>query len=226
MTVEARRGGIVVPMLLVVGILIAVPTVTHAQSFNVDFGVGPSPSAAYGAAAGQAGVWNVAVGGVVPLLDLVGGSTSVSLLYPDAGWESVFDYGGTTGDDEFLLDDFFTWPPTGPLPFVVRGLAPGAYEFFSYSFAPNGANSWVDVPGSPEGFQLLGGAWPGSHQLGLTYALHTLTLVEPADVTINVGVWNGAWGGFNGLQIVRVPEPSALVLLVGGALGLVSRRRA
>ncbi|MBW7905825.1 MAG: PEP-CTERM sorting domain-containing protein [Phycisphaerae bacterium] len=199
----------------------------QAQSFNIDLGGGATPSNSYGGAASQPGYWNFVGGSPQMLADIGGNLTGVELLTPFATWPATFDHPGTSGDDEALLDDFMTWTPSGSMPFVVQGLPIGTYQFYSYSFAPDSANSWVDIIGAPEGFQLLGGGtWPGSHQLGLTYALHTVTLTQPTDVVINVGVWNGAWGGFNGFQIVQVPEPATLGLLAMGGLAMIRRRRA
>lgn len=199
------------------------PEIALAASYNIDIGGGPLPSVSYGGAAGQTGFWNDADSGP-SLTDIAGNSTSVTLVFPDAPWPDTHDHPGTVGDDQALLDDFLTWPPSTSMPFMIVGLPTGTYQFFSYSFAPNAANSSVDIAGSPEGFQLLGGTWPGSHQLGVTYALHTVTLSQPGDVTVNIGVWNGQWGGFNGLQIVQIPESSAAILLLPSILLLALRR--
>lgn len=211
---------------VIFALILAAP-LAQAQSFNIDLGGGAIPSNSYGGAASQPGYWNFVGSAPKMLTDIGGNLTGVELLFPDAPWPAAFAHPGTSGDDQALLDDFMNWTPAGPMPFVVRGLPIGTYQFYSYSFAPNSANSTVDIVGAPEGFQLLGGGtWPGSHQLGLTYALHTVTLTQPTDVVIDVGVWNGAWGGFNGFQIVQVPEPATLGLLAMGGLMIIRRRRA
>lgn len=204
---------------------IACSTLAGAASFNIDLIGAAAPSATYGAAALQSGYWNLVQNSPFALLDVDGNTTGVSLSFPGATWPGTFDHSGTSGDDELLMDDFMNWSPSGSMPFTVQDLPAGSYHFYSYSFAPNGNNSSVDIAGSPEGFQLLGGTWPSSHQLGVTYALHTVTLTQLSDVTINVGVWNAAWGGFNGLQIVQVPEPTTIRLLALTGLALARRRR-
>ena len=190
-----------------------------AENINIDFGDLAPPSAAYGAAAGQPGTWNAisafAGSGPHALADVSGNPITATLSWSVFATvnDGVFNHAGTTGDDAALLDDFVTWPPLGAVSFMISGLSPGPYEVYSYVFAPNGADTLVTVQGANQGSQLVGGNWPGSHQAGVSYALHTLTLQPGDTLTVTVNPWNGAWGGINGLQIVQVPEPASAALL-------------
>jgi hypothetical protein len=83
-----------------------------AQSFNVDIGanaVYPAPAASYGAAAGQPGHWNVWSGSApVPLTAIDGAPTAAwaQYLVLFGTWTDVeTNLGGSSGDDELLMDD-------------------------------------------------------------------------------------------------------------------------
>ena len=152
-------------------VALALASLSSAQEFNIDFNTAAgSPSASYGAAAGQPGTWNavpavVTTGAVAPtpLLDTSGAATSVGVRLQAGGTFSL-GYNGfsnwnwnnpaTTGDDEALMDDIVDVGggyPTGPLSQVrvrINGLPSKLYDIYTYSFAPdnylpgNGGSPW------------------------------------------------------------------------------------
>jgi hypothetical protein len=176
-----------------------------SQAFNVDVVVGfGTPATSYGAGSGQAGTWNAVAAqpGSVSLVDTGGNPTAVTLAGIDL-FELAFNNAGTSGDDEKLMDDFLD----GDSSYLFAGLANGDYDVYTYAWAPDQAAfvSSVSVASSPDPAQTVGGAWPGSHVLGTTYAKHTVTVTDGTitiDVTASVG-----FASTNGFQLVPVVAP-------------------
>ena len=193
------------PTQLLALVLTAAPA--SAQKVNVDVGgtATGAPSSAYGAAAGQPGVWNVlaplTTGSPMPLVGLDGAPTGLTLSFPSIFNAGVaFDDPATLGDDGALVDDGVR--TTGTLFLTVSGLAHGSYTVTTYARSVDDASdvSRVIVPGSFDGPQLVGGAWPGGHAHGVSYARHA---VEVGDLTggtlqirIDSVVGQGTIGGF------------------------------
>ncbi|MBK7876467.1 MAG: hypothetical protein IPJ77_12070 [Planctomycetes bacterium] len=194
----------------------------QAQSLNVDVGVHPTfavPSASFGGAAASAGTWNalpVVAGTPQALVDLAGGATGVTLTF--SGGVATAASSNLTGagpDDLALLGDVLD-PGSVARTVTIAGLAPGDYALTSYSIAPDDAafRTAIDVAGSLEGVQVVGGAWPGAYVQGVTHALHHVTLLAPQDVVITVQrtappPMGFNFGSLNGLQIVREDSAGA-----------------
>ncbi|MFO0783503.1 MAG: hypothetical protein U0636_07450 [Phycisphaerales bacterium] len=193
-----------------------------AQSFNIDIGnATPAPSSAYGAAANQAGVWNVYTGGTLNnLQDLGGNSTSVSLT-GTGGILGGFNDPGTFGDDEALMDDGMVVPFMET--YTLSGLAAGSYSVYLYSWTVSNLPTGYNVNNT--GFQTVGGAWPGGHVAGVTYLAYNVNIAQGQDIIITVHSVDGALGAFGGLQVVQVPAPGAAAALLGGFLARGGRRR-
>ena len=196
-----RRG-----LLGTIGLVFCVAS-AQAQSFNIDLGTGLAgtvPTPAYGAAGAQPGMWNdVPSNGNQPLFDLSGAVTTVD-INALATANFYFDNVGTSGDDQALMDDILDLPTT----VTVTGLAPGSYTIFTYAWAPDDPShiTNVVVAGSPEPLQACGGLWPGAHQLGVTYARHTLVIGPgQADLVITFTLGGGQFVSCNGVQIVQGP---------------------
>ena len=198
----------------------ALATPAMAQSFNSDSGtVFGLPSSLYGAAAGPAyaGTWNshgpaynpVGLNGVA----LAG--VNVTSFGGFAGFS--FNNPGTIGDDQALMDDGID----GTHNVTVTGLSAGTYNVFTYAWAPDSAAAFTNVSVNGQPNQLIGGAWPGGHQQGVTYALHTVNLL--AGQSINIVTSAGiSFSTFNGFQIALVPGPAGLAML---GMGLLASRR-
>lgn len=197
------------------------PVSAQVAGVNVDydatFGI---PSNAYGGAGAQPGFWNLPTPGITtPLLDLAGAATSWTVTNTTTATFS-FDNAGTTGDDQALLDDFLD----GTTSITVAGLPGGNYNVFTYAWAADtaAASTNVSVNGLPN--QLVGGAWPGTNTLGVTYALHNVTIAggENINIVTTAGV---SFASLNGFQIVPVPEPTSLALLGIPAVAMIWKRR-
>jgi hypothetical protein len=184
-----------------------------AQSFNIDFGTtGTAPQATYGAA-GLAGTWNV-VGALNPgqrqnLVDLTG-AASAARIYQIGGAQILdTDAPGTTGDDAALLDDMFIGF-NNPLDVCiwVENLVPGDYQVTIYAMTPGDPNlmSRVRVDDGNPGPTMVGGAWPGAHQAGVTYASFTVTIAGSV-IGLHSGLPSGLiQSGINGIQIRSLAE--------------------
>ena len=166
--------------LAVIGaILAALSPCSFAQKINLDIGrANAEPSIGYGAAAGQAGIWNrmvVTAGGA--LVDTSGLSTGASVSAISAHHFSFgFDNPFTTGDDELLLDAGHD----GALALNFSGLQNGDYFVYTYAFAPDNRTNYitdVEVLGSTDPIQSVGGTqWSGIHIQGVTYAKHHVSV--------------------------------------------------
>lgn len=189
---------------------LAVPA--SAQSFNVDVGLDfGAPSSTYAGAAGQAGTWSLVDGddASTNLVDLTGTTTGVTLnVVPGTGsagdWS--YDNSSTTGDHQALLDDFHdvgpeVWDAVAQM--TIEGLNPGTYDLYTYAWAPDDASfrTLIDVQGSVDAAQAVGGAWNGGHGEGVTYAKHRVTTT--GTITVTATSWlDGSYGSVNGFQLV------------------------
>ncbi len=184
-----------------------------AQSFNIDFTRdGDAPSAAY-AGAGQAGFWNAVdppnFGGVIPINGLDGAPTGVTIV--NLGGAELPTFPGpiaNEGDDRSLMNDcLITRSATLESCIFFAGLEPGTYEVTIYAWMPEapGVLSWATVDEAPGTGQLVGGEWPGQHELGVTYSQHTAEVLEDGRLRTHSGVAAGAnpalGAAFNGIQI-------------------------
>ncbi|MEZ6017492.1 MAG: hypothetical protein R3F49_20430 [Planctomycetota bacterium] len=193
----------------------------QAQTFNVDFGSGASvfgtPASTYGAASGQSGVWNALDSdafGVFyassPLTTTTGAVSSVVLEIDALGSGGFFSLGvdevNTTGDDQALMDDCYY--NGGPSTLTVRGLAPGNYRFFTYAMAPDNSSFFtgVEVVGSIDPLQSVGGDFSAGFAPGVTHAEHSVTVTTGAAVVINFTV-SSQFDSINGLQITQLGPP-------------------
>lgn len=172
-----------------------------SQSFNVDVGsVNGVPGASYAAAAGQAGVWNKMPDGFgTALVGLGGAATGVSVSALGANFAFWANNSGTSGDDELLMDDACD----GARIYTFTGLAPGSYTLYTYAWAPDSSSyaTLVSVQNSSSSDQIVGGAWPGGHQLGVTYALHDVS-APTGDIVVTVTAASG-FATLNGFQLVE-----------------------
>jgi hypothetical protein len=179
-----------------------------AQSFNLDVGdnliLSPVPSSAYGAAAGQPGFWNLVKNPYSVTLTLLNGSLSGATV-ASSGTNS-FNYPGfAANDDQNLMYDCQDINQfSGTVTWTFSGFSDGSYRVYTYAWDPvnSGAHTSVNVPGSPDPAQIVGGIWTGSpHVLGVTYARHQID-VSGGTFTVEVA-GSGASGSINGFQIVQ-----------------------
>jgi hypothetical protein len=179
-----------------------------AQSFNIDFGnPGTAPAASYGAA-GLPGVWNV-VGALPPgqrqnLVDLAG-TPGPANVYQVGGAQILnADAPGTTGDDQALIDDMFIGF-NNPLDVCIwiENLTNGDYQVLIYAMTPGDPSlmSRVRVDDGTPGPTLVGGAWPGSHVPGVTYASFTVPITNGV-IGLHSGLIQAViQSGINGIQV-------------------------
>jgi hypothetical protein len=183
------------------------PAVAAAQPLNVDFGVSQPPAPSY-AAVGLAGTWNtIAVlppAQRAPLVGL-GGQAVAAKIYMIGGTGLLeSDDPLTSGDDAALLDDMLTGL-NNPLDVCVwfESLENGEYEVILYAMTPNDHDllSRVRVDFATPGPTEVGGAWPGQHEPGKTYATFAVTVTDGT-----IGLHSGLPGaliqsGLNGIQL-------------------------
>jgi len=185
----------------------------RAQSLNVDLGDEAAmgiPSAAYSAAAGQAGHWN-GISAVAPssaLLDLNGTPTGASISNPST-FGVTWNNASTLGEDELLLDDL--GDPGSGGQFRFDGLIPGGYEVWTYAWAPDsvlGLTS-VIVTGASEPAATVGGAWTGSFVEGISHSVHHV-VITGSSLLIDVAPAAGSsFASVNGFQLVYSGQVSS-----------------
>ena len=210
---------------------------TAAAQYNVDFSDGgasePPPSNAYGAAAGQPGVWNNITTDItpnVPLLNTAGAATGVTITLTAGGF--MFDGSNslpngvttTTGsNDELFMDDVWDSPAAATI--TVGNLPAGPYRLYVYGGSPDSSTTFMQFDVAGQASQTVGGQWsnPFTYQQGVTHALFN---VNHPGGNLVIGVPDvPGFESVNGLQIAAVPEPATVGLLAAGALCLVRRRR-
>ncbi len=144
-------------LLTLLGGLFVLAITASAQTpvgFNIaiqdpTFPVVPSP--AYGAAAYQAGYWNRVTGQgpftSVPLVDVNGNPSMVTVEIAHGTQYEALDLAATTGDDEILLDHGLFTVHFG-LPVRIHNIPPGSYRLFSYVVGGSFAYTSVSIPSS------------------------------------------------------------------------------
>jgi hypothetical protein len=181
-----------------------------AQSVNIEFGNGLSvPSPTYPGATGQRGVWNTFASMPTSqrfvLKGLDGLNLSTARIYNIGTTQLLsFDHPQTGGEDEKLLDEMYlSFNNPVDACFFFEGMRPGRYEVTLYAWTPNNTTllSRARVDNSPQGPIMVGGAWPGRHAAGVTYASFP---VQTADGRL--GMHSGLFGGniqsgVNGIQL-------------------------
>jgi hypothetical protein len=159
-----------------------------AQSFNIDVGSAPAPATTFGAGASQAGEWNVFVVPPTvnaPMNDITGAATPVTMTV-SGGFliTSVTNLVGAAPDDIALMTDVLD--PSTTATWTISNLAAGEYDIYTYAMAPDSAAylTRVDVLGSIDPFQDVGGTWPNAYVLGITHSKHHITVAPAATITI------------------------------------------
>lgn len=186
----------------------ALSTGAVAQSLNIDFDSGSTPSSSFGAAAGQTGTWSQ-IGTIywtvaLPIVGLSGASSGVfvsggtPLSQPGVAFASV---PGTTGDDSFLLEDALALQGAPqPWSLTLSPLQPGTYDVYTYACTPS---STVGIRVNGSAIQTLGGPWTGGYVQGVTHALHPVTVGTAGSITVET---SGA-SIVSGVQLVRHDTP-------------------
>jgi hypothetical protein len=195
--------------LLSVLALAAAAPCAAAQSFNLDVGdnliIFPVPQSSYAGAAGQTGIWNdVHTPYSATLARLDGSASSVTTSSNSSSSYNYFPSPLTGEDRNFMIDvQNLPWLG-GPWTWTFNGLQNGDYALYTYAWAPEntGFKTRVDVPNALEPAQDVGGLWSGgAHVLGVTYALHHVTVTNQT-LSLTVDGQGGHDGSVNGFQLV------------------------
>jgi hypothetical protein len=209
-------------------------SVAARAQYNLDWNLpgdpalgGGVPSSSYSAAApGHAGFWNdiPAQGSPsVPLRDLSGNLTGVVLLGPAGGVGNGFNNPNLFGDYRLLMAD---GRAVGDNTWTFTGLPNALFRLYTYSVHPSGlvTNTSVIVPGATIESQIVTGPIPNNtFALGITHTLHEKLVT---DGTLSVRVVQGANIAYlNGMQLVVVPEPGAVFVLIAGVVTYITRKR-
>lgn len=198
----------------------------HAQSFNIEFGTaGSAPADSY-AGVGLAGVWNTFDS--MPNLErfaLVGlDGNPIAADIMNIGFD-VIESGtiaGATGDDASLLNDCLTSfndPIDGCL--FIRFVEPGEYRVVMYGIAPDDVSllSRLRIDQNDEAPVLVGGAWSGTHEAGITYMVQNATVGSDGRLDIHSGLPSGNIRSVcNGVQVIQLPPPCTADLNLDGVL--------
>ena len=193
-----------------------------AQSFNIEFGVaGTAPDPSY-AGVGEPGVWNtfdfMPNFQRLPLVGLDGNPIPVDIMNIGFDIIEAAEIPSTTGNDEALLDDCFTSfndPVDGCL--FMRFLEPGEYRVIMYGIAPDDVSllSRLRIDQNSHDPVLVGGAWSGAHEEGVTYMSQIATVTSDGRLDIHSGLPSGNIRSVcNGIQVIQLP-PACVADLTG-----------
>ena len=193
-------------------------------ALNLDFGtVYGTPATSYGAAAGQAGVWNLVDLGTTGLVNLLGASSGVSVAVSASTGTGAYVAPGN--DDELLLNDNFFSSSGGSWSVSFSGLGNGDYAIYLY--APS--NPVVPTGDVHVGAAPLVPSIPGDISSTLIEGTTWVRVVAPVTGgSLAISSAGMPISGLAGLQIVPLPEPRPVVQLASGAAllaGLACRRR-
>lgn len=213
------------------------PIRSSAQSFNIDLdesiggpetGAG-APSAAFGAAAGQAGYWNKvpASSGIArALIGLDGVATSRQIDPSGGGGSGGFNNPNLSGDFRALMAD---GRDVGtPVYYHFKGFQPGHYQLITFGAPASGTvvPLFVSVPNSSTSTQNITGPMPANlFVYGIDYCVHELDM--PGDsFEIDISANGPPNSQVHGFQIVYtpVPESATCFVCILGVIGLLVRR--
>lgn len=186
------------------------------QSINVDFStVSTAPPSTY-SAAGLPGVWNsipqMPSGQYFSLVALNGLAVPVQIYQIGADYFLNTSDPSITGNDALLMNDMIIShnEPTDGC-FWFTGLRHGTYEVTMYALTPNDSSlrHRLRVDSGSPGPTMVGGAWPGFHQAGVTYARFTVTTTDGV-IGFHSGLPSGfITSGLNGVQARLIGECAA-----------------
>jgi hypothetical protein len=212
----------------------------QASWINFDFGSATdTPSASYGGAASQAGIWNGISGNKSSgILDVSGLATNVSITFSGLISNNV-TANLAAGDANTLMEDYFYTQPTGAptsgpgWTMNLSGLDDGIYNVYLYKPAQNGRGIGTGTLNGV-GFSSTNTAvFSGTLVQNTNYLLMTSVSVIAGTLSAHGGASN-FYTGLSGMQLVQVsgpsgsavPGPAAILLLATGMAGLgLSRRR-
>src|SRR5690606_9458097 len=116
-----------------------------------------------------------------PLVDIEGRPLGVTLNNVEGTELLVADDPATEGNDGLLMDDMLIGF-NNPLDVCIwfKNLPTGPYEVLIYAMTPLAPEllSRTRVDFAAQGPVWIGGAWPGGHELGVSYSRHTVTVVN------------------------------------------------
>lgn len=219
-------------VVLTAGAMACVATSALGQAFNIDCGgnIGTPPISSYGAGAAQAGFWN-SVGISAELRDLNDNVTPARLGLTGGGSE-LFEIIGASNGDEDLMESVFSITSGSNL-LSLTNLAAGPYDRYAYSWGGQifgdrtvgfGVHNGVDTFG---GSLTFGPVWPGQQVEGETYARIPVEVLEGRNfLTLSIG--GGGSKTFNvlaGIQLVPIPAPGSVVVMMGAGVLAMRRRR-
>ena len=205
-------------------------SVAMAQNINIDFGLpGAGPPATY-AAAGLPGMWNSIEGThnqsfvnptiIYNLVDINGNPTPVT-LFQFGGLELLLDGDpSVSGDDAVLLNDcIVTHTQNLETCLFINGLQNGTYEVLTYAWMPNHPTQLAKVRYDFDQVHqpFIGGAWPGQHVEGVTYARHVVNVTTGFMGGHSGNVFEGnleIGAALNGMQIRRLDDCPAAPSIV------------
>lgn len=226
------------PLCLVATLSCALAATAHAQAFNIDLdfpGATPplgegAPSAAFGAASGQVGVWNSVSfgGGPFALVDLAGGVTAATMSIVGSTSLLGFNNATNSGDYRLLMNDarqVGTVVQGGTATFTINNIANGSYQVWTYAAPPQGTPGSTNVTINSVSMFATGGASGNAFSLGGTHVVHNVLVTgNSLSIIVNDPTGDGLPAYINGFQIV-VPAPGAAVAFLGLAPIALRRKR-
>lgn len=172
---------------------------------------------------GDGGAGSVQTTSATNLLDSTGTATTVDLAVKHTGSYSY-------GRNHALMSDYASINRGEPmedlvLDFTLSQLQPGVYDLYLYGVDDTNRRTVFTVGGTSK--TTAGGSTGASIGAGDYVLFAGLQVGQNGQLT---GTWSAfgteKYAAFNGLQLVAVPEPAALTLLLAGGLATLARRRA
>lgn len=212
----------------------AAPSATGAArggavaGFNIDMnrtsGTGAGvPASSYGAAAGQAGIWNnFVVGGAasISLSGLTGAPSGVTLTrVSGSGIQSSCPSGVPIDFSRLMCDyDYAVAGVINPIEYRFDNLLPGFYTVITYAGRADNASTfqtqlWLDS--TFVGQDLISGpVTSGAFTLGVTHTQRNVTVGPGDSLRVIARDSSGEFGdpvSIAGIQLIRVGDPSASI---------------
>ncbi len=237
MTVHARRSirGLLWSVAAAAAALV-LPGASHVEAGGTqDFGInidvttlfGSTPSDGYGAASGQAGVWNAfagSPGGPFNLAGLTGADSGANLtITGDANTRSTCVEGFSSLDYRALICDYHyaVAGVVNHLVWEIDSLPAGTYDVYTYACIPGESFSpafaiEISVNDVSQGFAFVQG--PVLTQFfmeGVTHDIRTVTVPQNGKISVRAFDTSGEFGdpvAINGIQLVRLnDDPTAVI---------------